>query len=192
MSYTAAYSNIFLRSRRGNFRRTCAGMLFCVLYLVFSALFGRALQFWDWNEPGKCYDTSLLAMPSASHPYVDVIYLGVTCFFMFVSCSVPVYVLLFMTTGDVEEAEERAETVLILSFVQYPLHLYSVVALRVSNGRLLEGDSEDTWGFGQVVALVLLGAVLARCVYGVFGESGLRPFFDPRGDSLTGRVQLGF
>lgn len=130
-------------------------------------------------------DTSLLAMPSASHPYVDVIYLGVTCFFMFVSCSVPVYVLLFMTTGDVEEAEERAETVLTLSFVQYPLHLYSVVALRVSNGGLLEGDSEDTWGFGQIVALVLLGAVLARCVYGVFGESDLWPFSDLGGDSLT-------
>lgn len=112
-------------------------------------------------------------MPSASHPYVDIIYLGVTCFFMFVSCSVPVYVLLFMITGDVKEAEERAETVLILSFAQYLLHLYSVVALRVSNGGLLEGDSEDTWGFGQVVALVLLGAVLARCVYGVFGEPEL-------------------
>jgi hypothetical protein len=167
-------------------------MLFCALYLVFSAIFGRALQFWDWAGPGQCYDTRLLAMPSASHPYVDVIYLSVTCFFMFISCSVPVYVLLFMTTRDVKEAEQRAETVLILSFVQYPLHLYSVVALRVSNGGQLEGDSEDSWGFGQVVALVLLGAVLARCVYGVCGESEPRPLSDLGADSLTLRAPAWF
>lgn len=185
VSFAASYSNIFLRSRRGNVHRICAGLFFCVLYLVFSVLFGRALQLWDWSAPGQCYNTRLLSLSGSSHPEDDVIYLGITCFFMFVSCAVPVYVMVFMTTGDVEEAEERAETVLTLSFLQYPLHLYSVVALRVSNGGLLEGDSEDTWGSGQVVALVLLGAVLARCVYGVFGESDLWPFSDLGGDSLT-------
>ncbi|KAK1831432.1 hypothetical protein QBC39DRAFT_351297 [Podospora conica] len=172
VSFIAAYSNIFLRGRRGYIRRTCAGILFAALYLAFAVLFGRALRSWDWNTPGACYNTRLLATPSASHPYVDLIYLGVTCFFMFCSCALPVYVLLFNTFGNVKQAREYAQIVLVLSFMQYPLHLYSVVALRVSNRGLLEGDSEDSWGFGQVVALVLLGAVLVQCVYGVFGEFG--------------------
>jgi hypothetical protein len=42
---------------------------------------------------------------------------------------------------------------------QYFVHLYMTFAIRASNKRYLT-DSEDTWGFGQIIAIVLLVPVL--------------------------------
>jgi hypothetical protein len=57
-----------------------------------------------------------------------------------------------------------SSTVLTLALVQYPLHLYSVLALRISNQHLLSGESENTWGFGQIVALVMLAQTFIECL----------------------------
>lgn len=57
--------------------------VFGILYLVFAILFGVYLGQWDDNVPGRCYRTRGLALPAAHHPYVDRIYLGVTCLYMF-------------------------------------------------------------------------------------------------------------
>jgi hypothetical protein len=46
-----------------------------------------------------------------------------------------------------------------------------VIAIRVPNQSFLEGDSENTWGFGQVVALVLLIPILKECVFGFIGKA---------------------
>ena len=62
------------------------------------------------------------------------------------------------------------------ALLQYPLHLYMVITLRKSNKRAHgDGDSEDTWGFGQVVALILVIPVLKTCVEGYIGKQ-LLPF----------------
>lgn len=57
-----------------------------------------------------------------------------------------------------------SSTVLTLALAQYPLHLYSVLALRISNQHLLAGESENTWGFGQIVALVMLAQTFIECL----------------------------
>ena len=59
--------------------------------------------------------------------------------------------------------------VLTLALLQYPLHLYSVFALRVSNEHLLSGQSENAWGFGQIVALIMLAQTFIQCFRGVKG-----------------------
>jgi hypothetical protein len=67
--------------------------------------------------------------------------------------------------------------VLLTALVQLPLHAYTLFALRASNEKYLSGESENTWGFGQVVALVLLGAVILegiRCVAGKLELVALR------------------
>jgi hypothetical protein len=58
------------------------------------------------------------------------------------------------------------------ALLQFPLHLYMVIALKVGNEPHLEaeGDSENTWGFGQVVALVLVIPVLRECIKGRIGK----------------------
>lgn len=60
-------------------------------------------------------------------------------------------------------------TALSLALAQYPLHLYNVFALRASNQHLLIGESENTWGFGQIVALVMLVQTFVECFRGVEG-----------------------
>jgi len=54
---------------------------------------------------------------------------------------------------------------LLLAATQLPVHLYSIFSLRSANEYLLsDGDSEMQWGFGQVVAMVLLGVNVAGLV----------------------------
>jgi hypothetical protein len=51
-----------------------------------------------------------------------------------------------------------------LPLAQYLLHLYMVWAIRSANQVHLQGDFEDTWRFGQVVALVQILSCLKGCV----------------------------
>ncbi|KAI8944359.1 hypothetical protein F4801DRAFT_223408 [Xylaria longipes] len=53
--------------------------------------------------------------------------------------------------------------VLTVALIQYPVHAYTLFALRKSNEPYLSGDSENQWGFGQVIALVLVASVLTEC-----------------------------
>lgn len=214
--------------------------VFAVLYLAFSILFGIALQEWDDQLPGRCYDTKNISAPGAAHPYVDHIYLAVTCLFLFliliaalppvwdikipmlrglkirnltnipmllehfqpperrrefakrhvqvlkyaqvffdilslanVSSSALIGGLRFFFDDTVwdELAEQKKEIVVICPLLfQYPLHLYMVLTMRRWNSGLLDGDSEDAWGFGQIVALVLLAPTLLMCVQAIFSQ----------------------
>ena len=65
-------------------RTTRLVLIFCflVLYLAFTIEFGIRLREWDVNEPGHCYKTSGIALDSSKHPYVDHIYLAMTCVYL--------------------------------------------------------------------------------------------------------------
>ncbi|RMJ04789.1 hypothetical protein CDV36_014540 [Fusarium kuroshium] len=65
------------------------------------------------------------------------------------------------------KAEYQVWALLPLAMAQYPLHLYMVIAIRIRNERFLEGDSENDWGFGQIIALVLCAATCIECIRGV-------------------------
>lgn len=60
--------------------------------------------------------------------------------------------------------------VLALALIQYPVHGYMVYALRSSNEKHLSGGSEDDWGFGQIVALVLVVSMLLECIKALAGQ----------------------
>jgi hypothetical protein len=47
-------------------------------------------------------------------------------------------------------------SLVFVSFGQYPLHLYMAIKIRTANENSLLGDSENSWGFGQIVPLILL------------------------------------
>lgn len=72
-----------------------------------------------------------------------------------------------------KQPEVRVWAIILMAMIQYPLHLYMVISLRVRNEGLLGGDSENTWGFGQIVSLILCAAVMLECVKGVLGKSGM-------------------
>lgn len=60
--------------------------------------------------------------------------------------------------------------VLSVALLQCPLHGYILFALRASNEDYLSGESENVWGFGQIVALVLLTSVAVECIRATVGE----------------------
>lgn len=67
-------------------------------------------------------------------------------------------------------------TILSLAMIQYPVHIYAIFTLRWANEGLLQGDSENYWGFGQVVALVLLASSVLeglRAIHGMFSSRAL-------------------
>ncbi|KAI1173104.1 hypothetical protein F4777DRAFT_559260 [Nemania sp. FL0916] len=82
--------------------------------------------------------------------------------------------------------DDPSVTVLIIALAQYPVHIYTLFALRASNEAYLSGDSENQWGFGQVVALVLVASVLLECVR-VTVEYRLLKWKRKHSDGMRGR-----
>lgn len=65
---------------------------------------------------------------------------------------------------------DRQVTILAIAMIQCPIHIYSICALRFSNKSYLEGGPETAWGFGQIVAMVLLGGNILQFIDGYIGE----------------------
>lgn len=63
----------------------------------------------------------------------------------------------------------QADPVLFIAMVQFPLHLYFIICLRLSNEPLLSnGSDENEWGFGQIYSLIMSAGLLIECVKGYF------------------------
>jgi hypothetical protein len=96
-------------------------------------------------------------------------------------------------------AWQLQDLVIRVALFQCPLHIYSIFALRSSNeGFLDEGSTERDWGFGQIVAMVLLGAVVLTVADGVTGKlaellgcaSLMKIDFVERGDGRGKKVMV--
>ncbi|MCJ1409404.1 hypothetical protein MMC19_003485 [Ptychographa xylographoides] len=162
VSNAAAISVAFGKKSVYTYTRLGPIVVFAILYLTFTIRFGIALKSWDDNVPGHCYDTALIALPNASHPYVDNIYVAITCFYLF--C---VFVNAF-SAMDSHISIQYQLTTLEVGALQFVLHVYFVVAIRLSNESRLEArNSDDEWGFGQIFAMVMLAGTVLECVKGI-------------------------
>src|SRR5690606_15780716 len=140
VSFCAALANIHHTTRDGRTSRSAAISCFAVLYLAFSVVFGKSLEQWDNSAMGKCYLTAGIALPEASHPYVDRIYLGITCFYLYSSLILSAWVALAeglgpsdIRTGLAYNLWEKPFmftigyfkwSIVAVALLQYPLHLY--------------------------------------------------------------------
>ncbi|KAE8445340.1 hypothetical protein EG329_013462 [Mollisiaceae sp. DMI_Dod_QoI] len=185
--------------------RYVAIALWAILYLTYTSIFGVRLKSWDYDNPGHCYNTNHLSAPTANHPYVDNIYIAVTCLYVFTTLLVAVMRFNYMVPlellrygvaergrvrkgglrglfliilrgrslkeGSLNEHKMSATTQYMLlgvAFAQFPLHTYTIFTLRRSNESLLNGShDEQTWGFSQVGAVVLLAPNLINITIAV-------------------------
>ncbi|PNP39119.1 hypothetical protein TGAMA5MH_08971 [Trichoderma gamsii] len=140
-----------------------ATYLFASLYLVLTILLCVALDDWALDQrPGRCYFSHLVTSSGAPHPMSDKVYVSFTASWM----------ILVMMAAALSGARWR-HTILVLAFLQFPVHLYMALALRSANQGKLEGDGyENEWDFGQTTAVILL-AVAAREVF----DKSLEYFF---------------
>ena len=140
--------------------------IFGMLYFGFTIMLGIRLNGWNDEVPGRCYNASRIALPNAKHPLDDQVYLGLTSFYVFS--------MLFIVTIYCRVQSMRLywqKSVIVVGTLQFILHVYILVALRVSNQSLLDNVAlEDQWGFGQVIAIVMLVATLLECAKGLEGE----------------------
>lgn len=196
------------------------------LYLGYTIAFGIRLRSWNEDIPGQCYITSGIAAPGTTHPYVDHIYISVTCLWVIASLYgalglngaafnstayggritlalnraldrefqrleargidtelltqiVPLISLLRVTTPTTftEDPDGKQIAALLVALVQYPVHLYSIFVMRAMNeSHLVQGSSEQDWGFGQVVAVILLGNNVVMLYEGIMSTRLLLAF----------------
>jgi heme/copper-type cytochrome/quinol oxidase subunit 4 len=140
-----------------------ATYLFVSLYLVLTILLCVSLDNWALDQPpGRCYFSHLVTGFNASHPTSDLVYVSITASWM----------MLVMMAAALSGSRWR-HTILVLAFLQFPVHLYMALALRSANQGKLEGNGyENGWDFGQTTAVILL-AVAVREVF----DKGLEYFF---------------
>jgi len=122
--------------------------IFVALYLALTILLGIRLSEWaPHQEPGRCYYSTLVTDPSDSHPAVDKFYVGFTSAW-----------LIIVVLASVFAGVNRRHTILVLSSLHFPLHLYMTIALRQANQGKFEGETthENEWDFGQTTAVILL------------------------------------
>jgi hypothetical protein len=180
--------------------------IFAILYVIYIILFGIRLRSWNLSVQGHCFDTSLTATPSSTHPGVDYAYLVVTCFYAYASL-IAAFVLhkdeehhgigieageglsetpdFCSRRGAETQAEEATDKVvkrmmvrrdkteryvLTIAFLQYPVHVWSIFALRAANNNVLTaGKEEQEWGFGQIFAIMTLGGNIISLCNGIGG-----------------------
>lgn len=126
--------------------------VFAIMFLALTAILGARLGDWDEEspEPGKCYKTSFVTSPSALHPQADKAYVALSAAWLLSS----MFSALF-------GSPKQRRVVLAVAFLQFPLHLYMMIALQVANHGALEGpESEGGWDFGQTTAVLLLGVTV--------------------------------
>ncbi|KAK7949084.1 uncharacterized protein PG986_009970 [Apiospora aurea] len=120
------------------------GVFFIALALTFVIRLAR------WQEDGKlgeCYNTVGASSKFASHPGSDQTYVLITAFWLLIGVGMAVF-----------GGPRLLLVVLAFAMLEYPVHLYFMIAIRHANQPLLEGtEDEDSWDFGQTTAMLLLG-----------------------------------
>lgn len=111
---------------------------FSLLFLVLAVVLEVRLGSWNDNgRNGKCYNTHLITNETATHPGADRTYVGITAAWLLTSLFAAIL-----------STRKTAMVILYLALLQFPLHLYMVVALRTANQDMLEGGDENDWDFG--------------------------------------------
>ena len=132
--------------------------LYIVLFFALAVLLGVRLNEWNDDEEGHCYNSYLVTASENDHPSSDKIYLAFTSTWMLLSLTMSIF-----------STAKRVKKVLALALLQYPLHLYMMIALRIANTDALEGDEhESDWRFGQTVAILLFGLTFRELLIGLW------------------------
>ncbi|KAH8681589.1 hypothetical protein BX600DRAFT_26849 [Xylariales sp. PMI_506] len=143
---------------RLNSARHRAAYIFVICFLILTVLFEIRLSGWtlDPSESGKCFRAvGLMAGDDQTSAKGTMAYVGV----------MSGWLLVVMILALVSSTRLR-KILLVLSSLQFPVHIYMMIALRSANAPYLEAaeESEDGWDFGQTTAVVLLAITLSELV----------------------------
>ncbi|KAK7920238.1 hypothetical protein PG985_008260 [Apiospora marii] len=121
---------------------------FAIFFIALAITF--VIRLAAWQEDGKlgeCYNTVGASHRFASHPGSDQAYVLITALWVLIAIGMAVF-----------GGSKVLMLVLVFAMLEYPVHLYFMIAIRHANQPLLEGtEDEDRWDFGQTTAMLLLG-----------------------------------
>ena len=140
--------------------------IFGLLYTGFTIMLGIRFNGWNDDSPGRCYITSKAVSAHPKQPVDDQIYLGALSFYVDISI---VTVTILWRMPSMRLLSQKL--IVTMGTLMSLLNVYTLVALRTSNEPLLEDAAlENEWGFGQVVAIMMLAATLLECARGLEGK----------------------
>jgi hypothetical protein len=165
---------------------------YLVLFATFIVTFGKELESWDDNIPGRCYSARYMSHPDTPHPNADKIYIAITSLYTILAFVIPFAIRRFQNRmieqaqrrekamGPSIEPQQQREMMLwtktllwftvtswpnVMMLLQLLVHLYSGVSFRISNAHLFEGGKDESeWGFGQISAVAMVTSNLLQCV----------------------------
>jgi hypothetical protein len=140
--------------------------IYAVLYVAYISLFSKRLQTWDWNVPGHCYNgMNDSFFGKNGHPTIDRQWVGLLSAYVFFSLSLAIGVAMDLIR------RYFSPYVVLFAALMGPIHAYSIFSLRRYNETFLtSGITEQQWGFGQTVSMILLGTNVIVLVNGIQGE----------------------
>jgi hypothetical protein len=139
--------------------------IWAILYLAYTSIFAKRLLSWNDNIPGHCFHPTVT--PFLAHPAHDRVWVALWGAYAFISLG------LAFGRGRGVFGRGRVATLAVLpvAAVQGPLHAYLSFTLRRNNETfLISGITEQQWGFGQIIAMILLGTNIIVLVNGIQGE----------------------
>ena len=164
--YRASMASLLVRPRPPFAHRFCAILLFCVLYLTLSFTFGKRLNSWNANKPGNCFEGRVFIRPDDStrgwHPFA----LWFSTFMILFPLLLSIGLSGACIRGSDNKPSRRRWLCAFLSWsvIQMTIHVAYFVTLRNTDQHfLVPGESENEWGFGQILALFSFLTLFFEC-----------------------------
>jgi hypothetical protein len=133
--------------------RTFALILFTLFYFVFVVLFGMRLRDWDAYSPGQCYESGIMTVDYLPHSVPDLIYLGITA-------PVLIIAIFGSTCAFAASTDWWHNGIFAIALLEVSLPLFSIIVLRATQQNFLVSDESDNdFGFGQIIVMVFLLSV---------------------------------
>jgi hypothetical protein len=145
------------RQSSDNGPRIFAVTTFVILYFIFAVLLGIRLQGWDANSAGGCYESGVMTIEYLKHPVPDLTYLGITA---------PVLIIAILgSTLSAAHAEDFWHNgILFIAVLEASFHFFSIIVHRATKQNFLVSDQSDNeFGFGQIMVMVLLLSIPFEC-----------------------------
>ena len=141
-------------------------LIFGYLYTLFTIMLGTRLNSLNNDSTGR-YDSSLKVVScDIEHSVPYQLYVAVSSFY--VCLLMLIAGILLRRPGLRLSCQKLIVTACTLEFI---VHLGAVVTSKIHNEPLLDDAAiENKWGFGQVVAMMMLLTTLLECAKGFEGK----------------------
>ncbi len=155
---------------KGKYIRYLFIALWAILFATYTINMKERLKFFNNTIPGHCYEFGL--HQGLVLGYLNGLWISLTCGVLSLVLALAIVsktrLKNFIDWVFEDFPLVSRGVILLFGAGLFPFHLYAIINLRASNESLLNaGITEKHWGFGQMVAMVLLSNSVIVLVNGL-------------------------